>query len=252
MKLNETLAELTENFEEFGEKLYWVTVMGTPSDTEPWGWQLDGHHLAINYFVIGDQVVMTPTFMGSEPVRAESGKFKGTVVLEDEQDKGRQFFASLGKEQQSKAIVRNRKNGFENLAEAYEDNLVLDYAGIEATQLNEVQKSLLLDLIGEYVGNIKDGHAPLKMDEVKSHFDQTYFAWIGGATLHSLSIIAPKPRHSIEFDHQPLLFVPSNGNDQRNHIHTVVRTPNGNDYGKDLLRQHYEQQKHFRANHKTN
>jgi len=26
----------------------------------------------------------------------------------------------------------------------------------------------------------------------------------------------------------------------RQHIHTVVRTPNGNDYGKDLLRQHYK------------
>jgi hypothetical protein len=24
----------------------------------------------------------------------------------------------------------------------------------------------------------------------------------------------------------------------RDHIHTIVRTPNGNDYGKDLLRQH--------------
>jgi hypothetical protein len=27
----------------------------------------------------------------------------------------------------------------------------------------------------------------------------------------------------------------------REHIHVVVRTPNGNDYGKDLLRQHYAQ-----------
>ena len=26
----------------------------------------------------------------------------------------------------------------------------------------------------------------------------------------------------------------------KEHIHAVVRTPNGNDYGKDLLRQHYE------------
>ncbi|NRP74564.1 hypothetical protein ILFOPFJJ_05486 [Ensifer psoraleae] len=26
----------------------------------------------------------------------------------------------------------------------------------------------------------------------------------------------------------------------RGHIHTVVRTPNGNDYGKDLLRQHHD------------
>ena len=47
----------------------------------------------------------------------------------------------------------------------------------------------------------------------------------------------------IEFDHQPgvaLDFdVPT-----RHHIHTVVRTPNGNDYGKDLLRQHYERHPH--------
>jgi hypothetical protein len=41
--------------------------MGTPSATEPWGWQLDGHHAIVNYFVLGDQVVMTPHFFGSEP-----------------------------------------------------------------------------------------------------------------------------------------------------------------------------------------
>ncbi|TKD45121.1 MAG: hypothetical protein E5W98_14755 [Mesorhizobium sp.] len=32
--------------------------------------------------------------------------------------------------------------------------------------------------------------------------------------------------------------------DTRGHIHTVVRTPNGNDYGKDLLRQHHEAHAH--------
>jgi len=26
----------------------------------------------------------------------------------------------------------------------------------------------------------------------------------------------------------------------RTHIHTLMRTPNDNEYGKDLLRQHYE------------
>ena len=55
--------------------------MGTPSATEPWGWQLDGHHAIVNYFVLGDQVVMTPHFYGSEPVRAESGKYKGTDLV---------------------------------------------------------------------------------------------------------------------------------------------------------------------------
>ena len=73
MRLNHTLGELNDDdFDEYGEWLYYVTVMGEPSATEPWGWQLDGHHLIINYFVLGDQVVMTPTFWGSEPVTARS------------------------------------------------------------------------------------------------------------------------------------------------------------------------------------
>nr|WP_197442005.1 DUF3500 domain-containing protein [Thalassoglobus polymorphus] len=76
MKLNGTLAELANNFDEYGEWLYWITIMGEPSATEPWGWQIDGHHLVINYFVLGDQVVKSPVFVGSEPVHATSGKFK--------------------------------------------------------------------------------------------------------------------------------------------------------------------------------
>ena len=92
MRLNETLAELTDNnFDEYGEWQYYVTVMGTPSATEPWGWQLDGHHVIVNYFVLGDQVVMTPFFAGSEPVTATSGKYRGTTVLQDEQNKALAF-----------------------------------------------------------------------------------------------------------------------------------------------------------------
>ena len=75
MKLNHTLGELNhDNFVEYGEWLYWITVMGTPSASEPWGWQMDGHHLIVNYFVLGDQVVMTPSFFGSEPARATAGR----------------------------------------------------------------------------------------------------------------------------------------------------------------------------------
>ena len=78
MRLNETLGELTgNNFDEYGEWLYHITIMGKPSATEPWGWQLDGHHVIINYFVLGDQVVMTPFFAGSEPVVAPVGEVQG-------------------------------------------------------------------------------------------------------------------------------------------------------------------------------
>ena len=51
----------------------------------------------------------------------------------------------------------------------------------------------------------------------------------------------------IEFDHQTpvgLRNLYPAGVPYREHIHSVVRTPNGNDYGKDLLRQHYQQHKH--------
>jgi hypothetical protein len=80
MRLNETLAELSNDHEFLGEWKYFITVMGKPSATEPWGFQLDGHHCIINYFVLGDQVVMTPYFVGSEPVTATSGKYKGISI----------------------------------------------------------------------------------------------------------------------------------------------------------------------------
>ena len=245
MKLNETLAELAKNFEEYGQWLYWITIMGKPSDREPWGWQLDGHHCNINYFLLGDQVVMTPTFMGSEPVRADSGKFKGTVVLQDEQNKGLRLFTQLDPAQQAKATIRGRKGPMESLAQAYRDNLVLDYAGLAAAEMNSKQKELLLEVIAEYVGNMKEGHARVRMEEVRAHLDRTHFAWIGRADANAVFYYRiHSPVLLIEFDHQSRIAPFRSDESSRDHIHTVVRTPNGNDYGKDLLRQHHERHRH--------
>ena len=173
MKLNHTLGELNnDNFTEYGEWLYWITVMGTPSATEPWGWQLDGHHLIVNYFVLGDQVVMTPSFFGSEPVRATAGKYRGTVIMQEEQDAGLAFMKSLTPEQRTAATLRTSKTGNENLTEAFKDNVVLDYAGVPARTLNDSQKRQLLTLIGLYVHNMRDEHARVRIDEVNAHMDQ--------------------------------------------------------------------------------
>ena len=248
MKLNHTLGELNnDNFTEYGEWLYWITVMGTPSATEPWGWQLDGHHLIVNYFVLGDQVVMTPSFFGSEPVRATAGKYRGTVIMQEEQDAGLAFMTSLTPEQRTAATLRTAKTGNENLTEAFKDNVVLDYAGVPARTLNDSQKRQLLTLIGLYVHNMRDAHARVQIDEVNAHMDKTYFAWIGGIEPDSVYYYRiHSPVILIEFDHQR----PANLRHMypdvpnRDHIHAVVRTPNGNDYGKDLLRQHYATHPH--------
>jgi hypothetical protein len=250
MKLNHTLGEISgDNFQEYGEWLYWITVMGTPSESEPWGWQLDGHHAIVNYFVLGDQVVMTPTFLGSEPVTASSGKYKGVSVLQAEQDDGLALVRSLAEPQRQKAVVRVSKDGNDNVSEAFKDNAVLDYAGLKASDMTPAQKEGLLALVGRYVGNMDDGHARVKMDEVRRHLDDTHFAWIGATEPASVYYYRiQSPVILIEFDHQRpantrhLTADPSRPT--RQHIHTVLRTPNGNDYGKDLLRQHYAAHRH--------
>ena len=249
MRLNHTLGELNGNdFVQYGEWFYWMTVMGTPSATEPWGWQLDGHHVIINYYVQGDQVVMTPNFVGSEPVTATSGKYAGTSVLQDEQNRGLAFMNSLDAAARAKATVAATKTANNNRTEAFKDNVVLPYQGVKASELPPAAQGALADLIGLYVGIMDDGHAKGKMAEVKQHLADTYFSWVGATTpdavfyyrIHSPVIL-------IEFDHQtPIAIRLPDGSrgPTRQHIHAVVRTPNGNDYGKDLLRQHLAAHKH--------
>jgi Protein of unknown function (DUF3500) len=202
--------------------------------------------------VLGDQVVMTPMFAGSEPVVATSGKYKGTSVLQDEQNQALALIKGLTDAQRQKAILRVSKTGNENLAEAWKDNVTIDYAGLPVADMSDAQRKRLLDLVALYVDNMDSGHARVKMDEVRQHLDRTWFAWIGKTDqggvfyyrIHSPVIL-------IEFDHQ----VPANlkqyakdpNAPNSQHIHVIVRTPNGNDYGKDLLREHYRQHPHATA-----
>jgi len=123
-------------------------------------------------------------------------------------------------------------------------NLVIDYAGVRASELTEAQRKQLLDLVGEYVGNMAEGHAKLRMEEVRKHIGDTYFAWIGGTGADAVFYYRiHSPVILIEFDHQTPVALPGPKVPGRIHVHSVVRTPNGNDYGKDLLRQHYEAHK---------
>jgi len=249
MRLNETLAELTDDHQFLGEWHYYITVMGTPSATDPWGFQLDGHHVIINYFVLGDQVVMTPFFAGSEPVTAPSGKYQGLSILQDEQNRGLDMLLALDKPLRAKAILNPVKKDNYNLTEAFKDNVVLDYAGAHAADFSQPVRKQLLDLVDLYVGNMDEGHARVKMDEVKRHLDRTCFAWVGGSDASSVYYYRiHSPVILIEFDHQRpanlARFAKEPGMPTRQHIHCVVRTPNGNDYGKDLLRQHYQKHSH--------
>jgi hypothetical protein len=189
---------------------------------------------------------MTPTFVGSEPVIARMGKYQGTSILQDEQGKGLAFVNALDEAQRKTAILSLSKTGNDNVSEAFRDNVVLDYAGVRASALTGDQRAQLLALIELYVGYTRDRHAQVKMDDVRAHLDDTYFAWIGATAPDSVFYYRiHSPVVLIEFDHQRPAGLRRQVADpnlpMREHVHVVIRTPNGNDYGKDLLRQHHEQ-----------
>lgn len=240
MKTDQTLRELNNDDPIYDEELYFFTIMGKPSMTEPWGWQIDGHHLVINYFILRDQVVMTPVFMGGEPIITTTGKYKGNTLFQDEQNMGLKFMQSLSAEQQKQANLSQDKGRNNIQAEAFSDNKTVDYQGLVTTKMTEEQKEKLLDLANQYISNMEEGHARIKIEDIKVHLDNTWFAWIGKTDQDAVFYYRiHSPVILIEFDHQAPIGIKGQGREAtRNHIHTIVRTPNGNDYGKDLLKQH--------------
>ena len=250
MRLNHFIGEVTGRWEEYGEWLYWLSVMGTPSATEPWGWQIDGHHLILNCFVLGDQVVMTPMFLGSEPVSADRGTHAGIRVFGAEEGKGLTLMRALSQDQRAKATLGEDLPG-ELFTAAYRDNFEMTYEGIRYGDLSREQRDGLLDLLGVYVGRLRPGHAAMRLEEVRRHLDATWFAWMGGIDETSVFYYRiHSPVILVEFDHQRGIAL-DNDQPSRDHIHTVVRTPNGNDYGRDLLRQHHERFDHSRGAHEA-
>ena len=248
MRLNELVLAITGSRAEYGEWLYWVSIMGIPSFDGPWGWQIDGHHLIVNCFVLGDQVVMTPMFMGSEPVSASEGPYAGTRVFQTEERQGLSLMRSLTPEQRQRAIIGTELPG-EVFTAAFRDNFEMKFQGIASGDLTTMQQRMLLDVIDTYVTRIRPGHSEVRRNEVKRHLGQTFFAWMGSTDDDSVFYYrVHSPVILIEFDHQRGIAF-DNDAPSRQHVHTVVRTPNGNDYGRDLLRQHHERFDHTKADH---
>ncbi len=243
MKLNEHALEITGKPEEYSEWFYWVSIFGNPSPNEPWGWQIDGHHLNINCFVLGDQLVLTPSFMGSEPVLARFGKYAGTRVFAEEEEQGHALMHSLSVDERQRATIGNDLPS-ELLTAAFSDNRRIEVAGVRYDELPPEGRERLEALLAVYTGRLRPGHAEIRYAEAKRHLSETHFAWIGpfdDTSPFYYRILSPVIL--VEFDHQSGI-VYDNDTPSRDHIHTVVRTPNGNDYGKDLLRQHYAQHDH--------
>jgi hypothetical protein len=258
MRLNRFLGDLVGAPEVLGEWAYIFCLFGAPSESEPWGWQLFGHHLGLNCFVIGRQMVLTPCFFGAEPNYADTGPFAGMHLFEDEERAGLALMRSLSRQQQKVAIVAHSMMGGDlppgrrhfadnlHLSGAYQDNRIVPYEGLRASELSARQLRDLMDLIAAYVAPLPSGPLAARVADIERHLAETHFCWIGAYDDSSpFYYRIQSPVVFIEFDHHAGVFL-TNAEPAKFHVHTIVRTPNGNDYGIDLLRLHYQHAAHHR------
>jgi hypothetical protein len=256
MRLNQFLGDLVGGPQVLGEWAYIFCLFGDPSESEPWGWQLFGHHLCLNCLVIGRQMVLTPCFFGAEPNYADTGPFAGTRLFEDEERAGLKLMRSLSPQQQTRAIVAHSMMGGDlppsrrhfadnlHLGGAYQDNRIVPYEGLRVSELSALQRRDLMDLVAAYVAPLPSGPFGARLAEVERHLADTHFCWIGGFEETSpFYYRIQSPVVFIEFDHHTGVFL-TNAEPAKFHVHTIVRTPNGNDYGIDLLRLHYQHAPH--------
>ncbi len=256
MRLNRFLGDLVGGPEVLGEWAYTFVLFGKPSTMDPWGWQLFGHHLSLSCFVVAGQMVLSPTFMGAEPAYCDTGPFAGTALFEDEERKGLSLMRSLSADQQRTALVAKAMMGSElppgrwhfadhlHLGGAHRDNRIVPFEGLRADGMSSEQRRDLMDLVAQYVSPLPAGPHAARMAEVERHLADTHFCWIGGyEETTPFYYRIQSPVIFIEFDHHSGVFL-TNPEPAKFHVHTLVRTPNGNDYGVDLLRQHYEKAHH--------
>jgi hypothetical protein len=225
-------------------------LFGEPCLSEPWGWQYFGHHLALHCLVIGDAMVITPSFMGAEPNCIDAGPWAGTTIFQDEERIGLSLMQSLPREQRDLAqtypLMKDPKmppgrwipTDQRHLGGAYQDNRVIPYEGLPASRMSIEQRRTLVDLVAHFIEYLPDGPRAQRLAEVESHLTDTHFSWIGGYNdIDPFYYRIQSPVVLVEFDHHSGVFL-CNAEPERFHIHTLVRTPNGNDYGKAWLRQH--------------
>ena len=233
MSLESILAELEGTGRRFARDpdLYHVTLFGTPSDEAPWGWRVEGHHVSVNFLVVGGRrIAPTPNFFGSNPARVPKGDLTGYRVLAAEEDLARRLLASLDPAQHVKAILSAEAPA--DIVTRSEHRIKPDApAGISAGEMAEAQRRGLMDLVTEYISRMPEDVAGLRMGRIeKDGTSHIHFAWAGQET--------PGGPHYYRVQGPGFLVEYDNTQNQANHIHTVWRDFQ-DDWGDDLLARHY-------------
>lgn len=252
MKVNQFLGEVVNGTKVLNENSYNFVIFGTPSPEEPWGWQIFGHHLCMNCFMVGTQMVVSPVFMGAEPNIIDAGPHEGLELFVDQEQTALSLMQSLDPEVQKDVQIYKKLSGDEyppgrwhradqrHLGGAFQDNRIVPYEGVRVTTFSEPQQDAVRKLVKLSLNYLPEKALASHLEQIASHWNDTWFCWIGGfGDRDAFYYKVHSPVIMVEFDHHSGVFL-NNKEPLPFHIHTLVRTPNGNDYGKQLLRQHQE------------
>jgi uncharacterized protein DUF3500 len=236
IELETVLRELQKERTDRDPELYYFTIFGKPSLKESWGWRVEGHHLSLNFTIVGGKMVATtPSFFGANPAEVKQGARQGLRVLGAEEDKAREFLFSFDERKRAVAIFDSKAPpGILTLATKTAEPLAP--VGIQANQFNKQQMNLLTRLLEEYAASMPADLAVERMENLRrAGLGKITFGWAGGVERGQPHYYRVQgPTFLIEYD---------NTQNNANHIHTVWRDFNG-DFGRDLLREHYQNAPH--------
>ncbi len=163
---------------------YFVTIFGQPSDKDPWGLSVEGHHLSLNFSYRDGKVAdSTPQFFGANPgeIKSEvSGPLaKGTRVLRDEEQLGFQLINALSKDNQSKATIdKKAPKELRFAGDAQVD--VGEAEGVALSEMSQDNQKLLKRLVQVYTDIVPEALAKQRRSLIaKDGWDDVHFAWMG-------------------------------------------------------------------------
>lgn len=218
-------------------KNYFFAFFGQPTDNT-WGYKLEGHHLSVNFTFTGDKISVTPFFIGTDPAEYQIAEYAGWRVLGQEEDLGIKLIHLLSPAQQQKATMSSEVPA-DIITAAESGRRLVDNWGLLGADMNKEQQEVLKYMIREFVFNMEYDKAMLEYDKIlKAGIEKIYFGWIGTyVEKEPHYYVINGPTFLIEFDNNG---GPRNG---ANHIHAIWREK-GNEYGEDVLKKHYQGEKH--------
>jgi hypothetical protein len=199
-----------------------VMVFGKPSTTDTWAFQLDGHHLGINVTVDGDNVCLSPSFVGAQPevfkiAEKEFRPFGGEL------DDAYALIQLLSDPQRKAAVIAPNRGNLR--FGPGQDGNVPKPRGTPCQEFTQAQRDALMKLIGNWVHCLPEELAKARMEELERELDAMHFEWNGETNPRSdMSYAIYGPTLVIEFACQ------GRGEQALDHLHSMYRNPK-NEYG---------------------